>query len=113
MSKLFYYTGKDYYKNDYVELYRRVSRWIKISYNLNGDSYFRHNNKRYKLDDFMRIFYPSYENMVITDTINIKDSKEVIQLSGYEADKYYKPLFIEISDCGDYVRLYRFEGKKE
>lgn len=105
-QKIFY----EKVNNDYIEVYKRVSRWIKIDFTLKGVPFFRHNNRRYKLDDFLRINYPYYDSEVITDTINAKDAKEVIQLSGYEANEYYKPLFIEISDSGDGVRLYQFDG---
>ena len=105
-QKIFY----EKINNDCIEVYKRVSRWIKIDFNLHGELFFRHNGRRYKLNDFMRINYPYYDTDILTDTINPLDAREVIQLSGYEANEYYKPLFIEVSDSGDSVRLYRYDG---
>ena len=82
----------------------------KIGYNLQGEPFFRYKNKRYYLDNFLRVHYPFIDTMIITDTINALQSKEIIQLAGYESDIYYKPLFLEIGDSGENVRLYRYIG---
>ena len=104
-QKNFYYTGKTYQNATYTETYRRISRHIRIDYNLNGDPYFRHGGKRYKIADFMRVNYPSCAPLEV-----IAQDGERVELHAYEAKNYYKPLFIELDDAGETVRVYRYEG---
>ena len=106
-QKTFTYTGKTYHNATYTEKYTRVSRHIRIDYNLNGDPYFRHGGRRYYLKDFMRSNYPSCEPTEI-----ISRDGERVNLHGYEAENYYKPLFIELDDAGESVRVYRYEGSE-
>ena len=73
--------------------YKTNNRWIKVNTD-NGS--FRHNGKRYHLDDFVRCHnnpwnsgnFPSY-------------------IHGYYAHEYYNPMYIEISKGGDAVKIYR------
>ena len=102
----FFYKGIDYLKREYVETYERVSRWIRIDFNGKGEPYFRFRNRRYKLDDFLRCnsAWVQWNNKIA----NAKG--EEILLSGYEADSYYKPYFVELSECGEAVRVYQYLG---
>lgn len=93
--------------------YKRVSRWIQIRYNsvterhslydfANHDSgesmltYFFRKRKQYALGQFMRFDKP----------IRISNGKEEVVLCGYDALNYWNGYMIEISDCGDAIRLY-------
>ena len=111
--KIFTYTGKNYINADYTETYTRVSRWIKINYTIprrdedESKPFFRHDGKRCFLDDFLRTGSPWSAG--ITSEITAADG-EAVNLAGYEADVYYKPLFVEIDEGGEAVRLYRYEG---
>lgn len=106
-EKTFYYTGKDYINRGYKEKYTRVSRWIKINYTPTEESrpFFRHNNKRYYFDDIIRSNYPGTAPTEVRAT-----DGETVLLSGHESTTYYKPLFVELDDGGEAVRLYRYEG---
>lgn len=96
---------------------RRVSRWIHVEcryvtknhslYDY-GDAYceeekknpvlyFKHNNRLYALNQFMRLSSP----MFFED-----EEGKTSFLSGYDATEYYYPYLIEISESGDYIRLY-------
>jgi len=109
--KSFYYTGKTYQNATYTEKYTRVSRWIKIDYTPteNARPFFRHDNKRYYLDDFLRTGSPWSAG--IASEIKAADGETVI-LAGYEAEQYYKPLFVELDEAGEAARLYRYEGSE-
>lgn len=80
--------------------YKTNNRWIKVNYDTKGNAYFRHNNKRYNLSDFIRCYnnpwnggnFPSY-------------------IHGYYAHDYYNPMYIEFSNTGEAVKIYR--GTKE
>ena len=82
----------------YNGTYKTVSRWIKVRETLTTEkSYFIHNNRRYKLDDFLRLHYPiMWED---------KDGK-LQYLSAYDATTWYNPYLLEVDDCGEYVRLW-------
>ena len=110
-KKAFFYTGKDYINREYREKYTRVSRWIKIDYTPTEAArpFFRHDNKRYYLDDFLRTGSPW--SGLASEAIKAADG-EAVNLAGYEAEVYYKPLFVEIDDGGEAVRLYRYEGSE-
>ena len=63
MGKIFEYIGKDYINREYVERYERVSRWIEIKFTTpkkedDSKAYFRHDNRRYYLDNFLRVSFP-------------------------------------------------------
>lgn len=107
--KKFFYQSKDYLNRTYTETYTREGTWKRINYTLAGDPYFRHHNKRYKLDVFLRI--GSAWSAGITNEIRSADG-ETVTLAGYEAETYYKPLFIEIDDGGEACRVYRYEGSE-
>lgn len=96
---------------------KRVSNWIRINYiyvtekhslYCYADTYdqdgrksclvcFRHNNRLYALSQFMRLSYPMF--FIDTDGNNSF-------VSGYDCTDYYRHLLIEISENGDYIRLY-------
>ena len=82
--------------------FKKVSRWIKICSTANGKPYFRHNGKRYYLDNFVRKDSPwsGFAKGVLPEYIH-----------GFDATEYYKPYFIEISKDGEAVRLYNHEEK--
>ena len=82
----------------YTSHYKTVSRWIKVYYTLKDcKPYFRHNGRRYYLDDFMRLSYP----------IMWEDKEGKLQhISGYYATTFNNPYLIEIDDCGEYIRLW-------
>lgn len=103
----FFYKGIDYLKREYVETYERVSRWIRIDFNGKGEPYFRFRNRRYKLDNFLRTNSSVYSPL--GNAISNAKGEDVI-LSGYEADEYFKPYFIELSEYADYVRVYQYLG---
>lgn len=107
--KKFYYIGKDYQKATYKETYTREGRWKKIEYTAAEESraYFRHNGRRYYIDNFLRIGYPN------PHTVEIEAADgEKITLCGHESEVYYKPLFIELDDAGEAARVYRYEGSE-
>lgn len=105
--KKFFYEGSDYLHRTYRETYTREGTWKRIIYTLAGVPYFRHNNKRYKLDDFLRLGTP-WTSGLATEIMSADG--EAVTLAGYEAETYYKPLFIEIDDSGEACRVYRYEG---
>ena len=88
--------------------YQKSSRWIKIQngevknknhslYDYKEDdnsiTYFTHSGKRYAISQFMRLSYP------------IMIEEEGI-IGGYDIECSYKPYLLEISDCGEYARLW-------
>lgn len=97
----------------------KVSRWIKIKdelvtsrhslyeYGYSDESpesskrrwvsCFRHGGRLWALDEFLRVSWPIY-----TDA---KTGEDVI-ISGYDGGNYYNPYLLEISDGGEYVRLW-------
>lgn len=103
--KEFTYTGKTYDGRTYTERYTRASRWMKVDYTLSGRPFFRHNGRRYHLDNFTRVELAAYGS----GTITAEDGEQVV-LEGFESDRYYKPLFVEFGDGCEAVRVYRFEG---
>lgn len=106
MAKRFFYNSVDFNNRGFSEIYNRVSRWVKIDYTPSGSPFFRHNNRRYHLDNFIRLGSFCSAPM---EPITAADG-ETVTLNGYEIDSYYKTLFIEISDGGEAVRVYRYEG---
>ena len=106
-NKKFYYNGKNYFNADYVETYERESTWKSIFYTIANESrpYFRHNGKRFYIDNFTRTNYPA------GDYTEIKAADgETAFLHAYESETYYKPLFIEIDESGEKIRVYRYIG---
>ena len=109
MRKKFYYESADYLHRTYRETYTREGTWKRIYYTITGKPFFRHHNKRYHLDDFLSTGTPWTAG--ITDAVKSADG-EAVTLAGYEAETYYKPLFIEIDASGEGVRVYRYEGSE-
>lgn len=99
--------------------YRRVSNWIDVKYayvtkrhsladyaDFNATenekegllTYFTFKERKYALGQFMRLSYPEFfEN---------EDGKQSF-LCGYDCTDCYKPLMLEMTDCGDSVRLFQ------
>lgn len=99
--------------------YQRVSNWIDVKYDYvtkrhslsdyadfhdidNWEkgllTYFTFKGKKYALGQFMRLSHPEFfEN---------EDGKQSF-LCGYDCTNYYKPLMLEMTDCGDSVRLFQ------
>lgn len=96
---------------------KRVSRWIQVKRIMitkkshfwdYADSYteengkrfidvFRFNDRLYCISQFLRLSAPY--SFIDTDGKNSF-------ISGYDCTDYYYPLLIEISENGDYIRLY-------
>lgn len=106
--KRFYYFGEDYLKRDYKEIYERVSRWITIKFNGNGEPFFRFNNTRYKFDEFYRNGGIGFN---MGNIIN-NDGTEEIRLSGMQNDVYWHRLFVEIDEYGERIRVYQYIGSE-
>lgn len=100
--------------------YKRVSRWIKVKneyvtkrhsladyadfeenekYGLL--SYFIHNNRKYAIGQFSRLSHPEF--------FNNEDDKESF-LCGYDNTDYWNPFHIEMTEDGEYVRLFIMTG---
>lgn len=89
-----------------MNTFEKVSDWIEIEYvedehdsEKDFTPSFWHDNGRYYLDDFLR----THNNPWI-----FGDYPEYIH--GVEANSYYHPLFIEVSDSGEAVRVYEGRG---
>lgn len=100
---------------------KRISRWIKIkqAYNIterhnlyyyaeqideneNVLDYFVFNGRKYALSQFYRfgtMFTP-------TPPLMFYENDKLQFISGYDSENYFNSLLIEISDCGEYVRIY-------
>lgn len=96
--------------------YEKASRWIKIRYMYITEKHslwdyaepcslankrqlccFKHKDKLYAIDQFMRLSYP----IMFDDT----NGDQVI-IGGYDSASYYNPYLLEIDDGGEYVRLW-------
>ena len=58
--------------------------------------YFTYKGVMYAIAQFMRLSYPEFYTM---------DDGKTGYLSGYDSTDYYRPLFIEIDETGERVRL--------
>lgn len=86
--------------------YKKESDWIEIEYvedeheeENDFKPSFWFENKRHFLDNFLRTHNNPWGG--------ISDCPDYIH--GYEADNYWNPIFIEIANSGDAVRVYRAE----
>ncbi len=77
--------------------WKPVSRWIKLYHLQNGKVKFRHKGRTYYLHNFVRCRNNSWGS-------DMSDVPEHIH--GYDATGYYNPLFIEIENGGEMVRLW-------
>ena len=116
-------------KNNNGRYMYRCSRWIRIQTNYNPgknnslweyvrDGYgrgpwdsdfntgagsglyldfFRWDGKTWAIEQFLRMDYPA----------TWEENGKLQYLSGYDCNDYYNPIMIEISDGGEYVRVYR------
>lgn len=97
---------------------KRVSRWLKIrstygitarhslydfcdTYNDNSIDYFIYKGKKYALGQFMR-----FGGCCTSAYIQWYENGKLCFLSGYDCTNFYNPLLIEVSECGEAVRLY-------
>ena len=125
--------GSDGWHSDGTEVFWRASRWIKVKQNYNpcnrnslwdyvtdgyGYSpyqdkfnpetglfldYFIYRGRTYAIGQFLALNNPffcpsgySYED----------EDGHVNFLSGVDGDNYYSPIYIEMDECGEYVRVY-------
>ena len=102
--KFYHWDGKE------KAIFERVSRWIRIDYNMDGEPYFRFKDRRYKLSKFLRV--DGVCGCAYTRPIT-NEKNESVLLAGYEMDTYYKPYFVELNTSCDKVRVYRYEGIQE
>lgn len=88
-------------------MYKMVSDWIEIEHvedeheeSNDFKASFWYNNHRYFMEDFLKAHDNAWGS--------IPDAPEYIH--AYESNEYYNPLFIELSESGDAVRVYMKVG---
>ena len=89
--------------------FTRLSDWTEIYHRhiIGGYvSYFDFDGMTYALDEILRLGTP-WLSEPMHDFIDIDGSFSSIV--GVEATSYMHPIYIELSDCGDYVRVYERE----
>jgi hypothetical protein len=124
--------GAGWYE-DGKRTFNRVSRWIKVKHNYtpgknnrlwdyvqdeNGYKhyqeqfnpenglyldYFTFHGRNYAIEQFLALGNPFYT--AVSYSYEDKDGK-LFYLSGVDVENIYNPLYIEMDDCGEYVRLY-------
>lgn len=88
--------------------FRPISGWIEIEYRqlpedmriFYGDDScpcFVLNGKLYYMHDFVRCHNNPWGNMDVPEWIH-----------GYDSTNYFNPVFIRISESGDYVKVYEY-----
>ena len=101
---------------------QRVSRWIKVNtaYNIterhslfyyaeqfdeneNMLDYFIHKGKKYAINQFYR--FNTMFNPSVAPTFY--ENNEPTRIAGYDSENYYNPILIELSECGEAVRVYQ------
>lgn len=106
------------------ELYERISRWITIQhdYNItkrhslyyyaddccdgsNAVSYFKFNGRKYAIAQMYRLM----GMMGIGHNLILNDDSI---LCAYDGEQYYNPIYIEVDDFGEKVRVYQYVGKE-
>jgi hypothetical protein len=136
LDKFDIYPGNNYTPVESIDdryKYKRVSRWIQIRQNYNPGKrnrlwdyvmdengyhsyhekfnpvnglfldYFIYNGKKYALDQFIRI--SSIADCIGHFTGYIENG-EKYYLSGYDSENYFKPIFIELDEYCERVRIY-------
>lgn len=120
------------------ETITRVSRWISIKQNYNANKrnslhyyisdgygnkidspdfnradgtfldYFTFKSRNYAIEQFYRLdsMYIGSENRII------KDGRETINICAVDVENYYNPLYLEIDESGERVRLYTIDSEK-
>ena len=99
-NSLYYYTCDGYGYREGTENYNPSEHGGKFL------DYFRYKGRNYAIEQFISCSSPwgcipySWED---------KEGK-LNFISGYDSENYFNPLLIEISDCGEYIRVYE-EGR--
>jgi len=75
-------------------------KWINVRYTIGGEAYFVHNDRRYKLSNFIRIKNNSWVNY--PDYLQEFDG---IANEGYNSD------LIKINEGGDRIKFFTFRYK--
>ena len=84
--------------------FKRVSRWIEVKYTLKGNPYFDFRKRRYHLGNVNTtcpVLLRCRNNM--WSAFNNDELPSYIH--GYSSESY-NPIFVEISDSGEAVRIY-------
>lgn len=100
----------------------RLSRWIKLHYDdvskrhplyyyadidSSDDSallvWFQFRGKKYALEQFIRM-----GGMWASPVMFEDETGKLNHLSGYDCTDYYNPIMIELSEDGEYVRVYQY-----
>lgn len=99
-NSLYYYTCDGYGYRQGTENYNPVEHGGKFL------DYFRFNGRNYAIEQFISMSSP-FASMVY----QWEDKEGKLNfLSGYDSENYFNPILIEISDCGEYIRVYE-EGR--
>ena len=99
-NSLAYYITDGYGYREGTENYNPVEHGGKFL------DYFRWNGRNYAIEQFMSMSSP-FCSMVY----QWEDREGKLNfLSGYDSENYFNPILIEISDCGEYIRVYE-EGR--
>lgn len=85
----------DWIEIEYVEDEHEEANDFKASFWYNFKASFWYNNRRYFLENFIRCHNNPWGGMNVPDYIH-----------GYESGEYYRPLFIELSNDGEMVKVY-------
>lgn len=73
-----------------------TNRWIKIQYTTNGKPFFYHKGRRIP----MRLVICAHHNPWISETV-FPDF-----IHGYYAEDIFNPLFLQINNTGEAVKIY-------
>ena len=134
MNKQFIYINRYGEK----ETITRRSRWIQIRQNYNPNKrnalayyitdgngyhihdkefnrgeglyldYFKYRGRNYALSQFYRL-----ESMMMSSENRIlKDGKDTVIICAVDAENYYNPLYLELNETGEAVRLYTIDFEK-
>jgi hypothetical protein len=136
LDKFDIYPGNNYTPVESIDdryKYRRVSRWIQIRQNYNPGKrnrlwdyvtdengrhpyqdnfspenglfldYFIFNGRTYAIEQF--IGFGSIADCIGHHTGYIENG-EKYYLSGFDSEDYYRPILLELDDCGERVRVY-------
>lgn len=77
---------------------------LKLYYAMEKGAYFNYKNKRYYINDFIRIHQNTWFN----------DSNYPGFIHGMQQNEYYKPLFIELLDGYDtFINVYQEEENND
>jgi len=94
-----------------IEYVKQNEDWIEIEYvpdehdeERDFQPSFWWNNQRYYLDRFIRVHNNPWMG-------GISDAPDYIH--GYEADNYWHPLYVEVSESGDCVNVYEAKAVME